>query len=513
MTSPREMASIALEAARLGEPAACRAWLDARAREGLSGLDAEGRGVAARVLGALARDAALSLDAERVAALDDQITKLAADDARAAGARALTSAWRALLSDDARALDLTTRALTAMTELRDAEGVVEATALHALARLAEDDVAEGLRIARRASRMARTEAIPVCEVLAHLVLARARRASGHPHLALRITRGLAGFSASGSSAGAHRGWLALERSLAGGAAGDEPTPVGATSSVSVGAVVRPLAAWVAAAEQGHVEAFDDATRTLGTATRGLPSFVRRELDAIVLAVDARLDPTRSRIEPFLRGATADVPPVLAGLGTTRGAEEAAIAYVASRQRGPARRVVRLGRALAAHGRVALKQTRMKQGRTETVVAALLLAGPSGLAEDVCFRAVYGFAYVPELHRGAFDVTLHRAREWIGEHGAIERRGSVVSLEARRALLCPDPRSSGSLSDAVLVALADHGARGAKEIAEATGIPLRAVQTALAELARDGACDARPGSGRAMEYVVEDTTFTEPTAAG
>ena len=32
-----------------------------------------------------------------------------------------------------------------------------------------------------------------------------------------------------------------------------------------------------------------------------------------------------------------------------------------------------------------------------------------LAEDECFERVYGFAYVPEMHRGSFDVLLHRAR--------------------------------------------------------------------------------------------------------
>jgi hypothetical protein len=509
MGSLRDTGRAAVESARCGGVERCVAWLEEAARAGLEGADAETRAVGVQVLGATARHAALGLDGARVGELHDRMRALRVEGGVAAVTLELVGAWRALLSgEDALATELSTRAASRAAELRDAELLVEAHALTALSRLARGEVAEGLRVARRASRMARTEAIPASEALAHLVLARARRESGHPHLALRITRSLATFAIP-----SHRAWLALERGLAGGTEREAHADARVAPLAGAGEALRT---WVSAAEAGRIDPFEDATRTLLSHARRLPRFVARELEGLVTATDARLDPAGSPVGAFLLGAGAELPPALQGLATLRGVAgegETAIVYVASFAPDRARRVVRLGRALAASRLTTLKQTRMKQGRTETVVAALLLAGPSGLPEEECFRAVYGFAFVPELHRGAFDVTLHRAREWLGELGTLERRAGSVTLAPQRALLCPDPRCSGSVSDKILVALADQGVRSAKEIADATGVPLRAVQAALAELVEDGACDARPGQGRAVEYFVEDTTFTEPTAAG
>ncbi len=515
MGSLSESGRAAYEAAQHGAVERCVAWLDEAGRTGLESADDETRAVAALVVGMLARHAALGLDGARVAELHDRLRALGR--LRAPGPLAgapdlvveLVGAWRALLSgDEAGALRQASACATRAAERREASVLVDATALSALARLAAGDVAEGLRAARRASRMARTEGIPSVEAFAHLVLARARRESGHPHLALRITRSLATLPVS-----SHRAWLALERALAGGT---EREPGAEGKGTPLASVTDSLRAWVGSAESGRVEPFEQASRTLLERAGRLPRFVQGELEALVLACDGRLDARGSPLAGFLAGAGAEVPASLQGLATLRGVVpegESAIVYVASYAPGRSRRVARLGRALAASRLTTLKQTRMKQGRTETVVAALLLAGPDGLAEDECFRAVYGFAFVPEVHRGAFDVTLHRAREWLGELGDLERRGGAVTLVAHRPLLCPDPRCSRSVSDKILVALADQGARSAKDIADSTGVPLRAVQTALSELVEDGACDARPGAGRAVEYFVEDTTFTEPTAAG
>src|SRR5690606_27629320 len=115
------------------------------------------------------------------------------------------------------------------------------------------------------------------------------------------------------------------------------------------------------------------------------------------------------------------------------------------------------------------------------------------------------------HRGALDVALHRAREWVGALALLERSGSRVRLEPRGPMVCPDPRSGRSLSDKILAALAEDGGQSARDVAQAVGAPLRAAQAALAALVEDGACEARR-AGRAIEYHLEDTTFSDPTYA-
>ncbi|WP_236604424.1 winged helix-turn-helix domain-containing protein [Sandaracinus amylolyticus] len=460
----------------------------------LRSADDVDRASAVRVLAASARHAALALDAARVAELDDRIAEARPTSTDVAAE--LVAAWRALLSGaHALASELAGTCGARASELRQPDLVVDAASLAALARLASGDLASGVKAARRASRMARTEGIPLCEALAHLVLARARRASGHAHLALRITRALAALPVT-----SHRAWLAFEHALAGGSA-----------SVDDGrSLASALHAWCDAAESGSRARFDDATRALHTSAASAPAFLRDDVETLVLACDPDRDPRGTSLEGFLLGATSEMPPALHGVATTRGlVTEPAILYALQRRGSPPRRVVRLGRGLAGDDLPALQQSRRHQGRAETVVATLLLAGPRGLDEGECFRAVYGFEFVPEIHRGALDVALHRAREWLGGIARLERQGSHVRLDAERGLVCPDPRAGRSLADKILAALAEDRGRSAKELAEAVGAPLRAAQAALATLVEDGACEARR-AGRVLEYHLEDTTFSEPT---
>ena len=74
------------------------------------------------------------------------------------------------------------------------------------------------------------------------------------------------------------------------------------------------------------------------------------------------------------------------------------------------RCLHVGRPLlASHEVVRLRQSRLTHGRVETLLAILALAGPGGLDEATCFARAYGFNYVPSLHRGVFDVLVHRVR--------------------------------------------------------------------------------------------------------
>ncbi|AKF08051.1 hypothetical protein [Sandaracinus amylolyticus] len=488
----------AIAAALAGDRVTCDARVAAMSPSRLRSADDADRGSAVRVLAASARHAALALDAARVSELDDRIAdaRPAATEGAPDVAAELIGAWRALLSGaHALALDLATTCGARASERRQPDLVVDAASLAGLARLASGDVASGVKAARRASRMARTESIPLCEALAHLVLARARRASGHAHLALRITRALGALPVT-----SHGAWLAFEHALAGGSA----------SSLARDELAAALHAWCDAAESGDRARFDDATRVLQARAASAPPFLRDDVDALVLACDPQRDPHGSPLESFLLGATSEIPPALHGIATTRGiASESAILYALQHRASAPRRVVRLGRALVLDGVPALQQSRRHQGRAETVIATLLLAGPRGLDEAECFRAVYGFEFVPEIHRGALDVALHRAREWLGGIAHLERQGSHVRLEAERGLVCPDPRAGRSLADKILAALAEDRGRSAKELAEAVGAPLRAAQAALAALVEDGACEARR-AGRVLEYHLEDTTFSEPT---
>ena len=68
--------------------------------------------------------------------------------------------------------------------------MLEASALRTLSTAERGDISAALAIARRVSRMARTESLPQSEYLANLVLARIRRLDNKPHLATRILHAL-----------------------------------------------------------------------------------------------------------------------------------------------------------------------------------------------------------------------------------------------------------------------------------------------------------------------------------
>ena len=94
-----------------------------------------------------------------------------------------------------------------------ADLTVRVASLKAMAQLHRGDRETGLREARRASRMAQVEELPAAQYLAHLALARARRASGRSHHAVRVLRSVAVVAPS-----PWRSWLTFETLMAGGSA-------------------------------------------------------------------------------------------------------------------------------------------------------------------------------------------------------------------------------------------------------------------------------------------------------
>lgn len=395
-----------------------------------------------------------------------------------------------------------------------AAAVVEICALRALFALEAGDERGGLLLARRASLMARTEGIADAELLANLVLARARRYNRQAHLALRILEAIERIAPP-----AWRPWLEWERVLAGGPPLGGPAPDQRPASSIVGLL--------SAARAGDLARFWALAEAACAANVAAP--LRRDAAALVAALApdpsseavellrAGIDPrVRDTVSAWRYGAVSLPPPALHGLavggldGHEDAADEHAAVYVVMPPRRPSFRCLRVGLPLLREPDIArLRPSRRLNGRTETLLAVLALAGQAGLDDATCFARAYGFAYVPDLHRGVFDVLLHRARGAVQGVAHVDRASGRTALSATRALLVPDPGTSQSMSDRVLRLLAERGRTSAKQAAAGLGVSLRAVQGALTELAAADACVVER-HGRSVTYAIEDSVFSEPT---
>ena len=382
----------------------------------------------------------------------------------------------------------------------DAEGVVEAAAMQALAASLVGDLEAATSVARRASRMGRTEALPEAEYLANIVLARVRRLTGRPHLAARILRSLREVVPC-----AWRAWLDWETELAAAAvAGITPSRVFPTVE---------LRAVLAAARHGasdlpvHLAALEERAT-------GAP-LVASDVSAVVDLLDQARTPRSSAVRAWRDGSSALTPPELHGIISLAGdspADDTALAYIYATPARPAVRVPRIAWRVIDDPTVhALAQGHRRQGRSETMISALLCAGRSGIAKPALFEETYGFAFDPPRHENVFHVAVHRARAWLGERGTVQVIDERVWLQLAAAVLVPDPRCSEDLEHRLLRAVAATPRIAATEVAAMLGLSVRVVQRALKALAEDGVCEAEI-SGRKVLYVVEDTTFREPTRA-
>jgi hypothetical protein len=423
--------------------------------------------------------------------------------------------WLALLTGDLTAVEPAAERLESDAgKARLSAMVVEAATLRAIAAMARGDLEGALATARRASRMARTEALPQAEYLAHIALARMRRLTQRPHLAVRILAALAR-----AAPRPWAGWLAWELRLAGdeqtSAALDGPPPDHGPSGVTEHALPA------AAALRHAIEAASAADRAaferelaIAAARCGTIPWRAVELAAARIALDPDADTAHAdaRLDAWLRGGTSTPPPVLAGLCTVAdatAASESAAAYVLAQPPRAARRVLVLGLPLAGEEARRVQKVKRKKGRTDTALAVLALAGAAGLSREDLFKEVYGFNYTPVLHQSVLDVLLHRLRGVVEGSGEIDRGGERIVLRLREPLVVPDPRCTSSVDGQVLRLLATQTVGTAKEAAEALGVSLRAAQAALQQLVNDGALISER-KGNQVAYRVEDTTFSEPT---
>ncbi len=116
-----------------------------------------------------------------------------------------------------------------------------------------------------------------------------------------------------------------------------------------------------------------------------------------------------------------------------------------------------------------------------------------------------------MHRGSFDVLLHRSRSMLEGLAELHREGDAVTMQVLAPFAVPDPRSRESVEARLLRALG-NGDSSARAVAKATGLSVRQTQILLKTLAEEGEC-AVERRGRELHYHVEDTTFSEPTRVG
>lgn len=331
-----------------------------------------------------------------------------------------------------------------------ADLVVECSVLRALKAEGEGRLEDALRHARRASMMARNESLPQSEYLAGVTLARVRRRMGFPHLAIQILRTLEDIASP------HwRAWIGWELTLAG-----DPRPE------KDAAFLQSLCA-----------------RPSLPSPPGLATFALQDAELIRALLDPR------KVEP------ADHVP--SGFASLVG-EINLVCWPSQPARTLGQRGVEFADVAPFDG--------MTRRRIASLVASLGRQSPQ--EEAACFKSIYGFQFVPEMHRGTFDVLLHRTRTTLNGYAEIERSDEQVRMQVLRAFAIADPRHAERREARLLRVLA-AGGQTARDAARAAGLSTRQAQSLLKELAGDGLCVAER-VGRAIFYRVEDTCFSEPT---
>lgn len=444
-------------------------------------------------------------------------TRLAAleETPRVLRERRRADAWFQLMAGEVGELEALGRSLYSEgSRAQDASLVIDATLLRAMAALTRDEMTEAIALSRRASRMARTEGLRAERILASIVLARVRRRAGRPHLATRILASMAPVAPL-----LWHGWLRWERLLAAGAmlkgSGEPATPTWAPSPHSPAhRASSGLWSWLMAAQRGEREAFEKHRDVVVAEVAGFRDLAQ-ECGALAAALDPQIPVSKipERLRQWAIGEVDETPVGLHGIvGPPDGPADSTIACVVCVPGGvQVRRLLRVATPLlAAEGPVLrLERTRLRRGRVDTAIAALALAGEQGLPDAVLFEKAYEFEFVPSLHAGILDVLVHRMRSRLEGAGVVHRGAGLLRLEAAGILVLPDPRCVEHVEDRLLRVIARHGAITTRQAAKELDVSVRTAQLALRRLLTEGECVLNR-DGRRVQYLVEDTTFTEPT---
>ncbi|MEM9191110.1 MAG: helix-turn-helix domain-containing protein [Myxococcota bacterium] len=425
------------------------------------------------------RAAVLRFDVKDVTRWGEMHASLASDE-RTRVAQVLTATWNAWVHGTPADREMLAEMERSAARAGQAREVVELATLRALSALTAHEVESAVREARRAARMARAEGMPQAEYLAYTVLARVRRHSGQPHLAKRIIVGL-----TKVAPGPWADWLKFELMLSGGAAG----------------VLDPLEHLDQASESGRA-GFDTGARRLREQAPPVAPF-RHEVETIIAASDSQ-----APADAWRAGVAEDPPPALRGI-LARGRPERPVVFVLASAGAQTKRCLRPALVVARQDQVPAEPfpVARRGTRSAACVAALLLAGDDGVEDRPLFRAVYGFDYEAEVHRGVFDVLKSRLRTQLGSQVELDKVNGRNRITPHVSLAVPDPRCLPSVRSQVLQALAEEP-RSAKEVASVAGIALRTAQHALRLLVEEGDCE-QVKEGRRVRYILEDTTYSEP----
>jgi len=463
--------------------------------------------------GWVALHAALSAEAQAAAPRPELSPELNPDLSLAAARM-----WARILHADFAGLDADAKSLAdEASRAGDPAALIEATIVRALAALSTGTLEDAVEMGRRAARMAQAEALSHHEYLAHITLARVRRYSGRPHLALHILAALARVAPVTWS-----GWIGWETYLSGGSLGEQSAPMAGPALRAQHA----LQALLDAAREGDRRAFDRAAADARAVAAEAP-VLADEVAAVIAAIDPLDRAVPKGLLSWMNGEIAAIPFGLHGIGVRQDAgpqAESATAFVMARPGQAGRRLLLPGLKLAPSARLLARDSSRAGARTETGIAALALAGDAVISRDDFFRRVYGFPFVAYRHRAVLDTLCHRMRTLLGKAGEIRRdegdgdenvgaggRAPTIALLLQEPIVVPDMRCILPTADRVLRALALLGSTSASVAAEQLQMPLRTVQAVLQQLVSEGACTTER-DGRHVVYKIEDTTFTQVTAA-
>ena len=382
----------------------------------------------------------LRFEGDVVERLADLCEPLAGDlHARDGAHAALVRTYAAVVRGEGeRATVLAQESARLATSERLASALVQATALASLAAACDGHEAEALTLARRASLMGRSEGIPHAEFLAHLSLARVRRLARQPHLALRVVSALRDFATP-----PWMPWLAWEWTFAGGARALAASDLERAPACPASGAASSLLALLGAARSGDRVAFGARALVLSEARDAGVAFATSEAtDSWPPSIQGE-HPAATRCVPGAPERACSPRRRSTVSGCARPTRRGTTRRPRTSFSNPAGRVARLMHwgvpLLDANGVVHFKQSHRAEGRIETLLSVLALASTAGIPEEQCFLETYGFTFVPAVHRGVFDVLLHRAR------AAIE--GVATSSVATDACTsrCRGPCSSRTLA--------------------------------------------------------------------
>lgn len=417
----------------------------------------------------------------------------------------LASAWLHFLQPSGEMLPTTSAEIvTSSRGLGLADCVIDAQTASAMSALTTLDVKEALSAARQASLMAGSEGLPHQELLAYLVLARVRRLCGTPHLAARILRSLESVAPA-----IMQGWLGCELLLAGAPFRNMSLPESRAFRA-----LEALAHVMNSALRGLPREFQSAASEVLDATSGFDGLRAEVADLLVfLSPSIPLEWGSLDAQEWALGQNESLPHGLHAVvnhGRTEGQFPPPVGYVLASPQGHGRRILSLGRSFTiAQNTPLLDREPRPRERTHTAISTLALAAQEPIDIERFFAKLYGFEYETLRHRPVFDTLLHRVRQRVGDSASLSLSRGQLTFVVSTEFLVWDPRCESTLTHRVLDILAASGTTTAREIAERVGVPLRTVQASLSDLVSSEACMAHR-RGRAMEYVIEDTVFSEIT---